>query len=198
MTIPAFPGAQLALPTTGRIYDQGLTSESCCAHAVASAVETSLVALNGMDPVIEAVRPLEIYDKADHIRSVSLSLDAARSGLSTPRGVEHADGEELGLTSAEAIVGFLNDKVPLVAEIHIDSEFTNYGGPLIYRAHGALRLHAVCILGYGVYPGTFEDYWIAKNSYGHGWGMGGFALLLRRDDRVRPEESISVLRRVSP
>lgn len=54
-----------------------------------------------------------------------------------------------------------------------------------------LTNHAVLLVGYGTDAETGEDYWIVKNSWGTGWGEGGFFRIRRGVDECGIE-SIAV------
>jgi cathepsin C len=54
-----------------------------------------------------------------------------------------------------------------------------------------LTNHAVLLVGYGTDAKTGEDYWLVKNSWGTGWGEGGFFRIRRGVDECGIE-SIAV------
>merc|ERR1719510_2714854 len=59
-----------------------------------------------------------------------------------------------------------------------DSAFGNYGGGVFTGCStGVNSNHAVVAVGYGTENG--EDYWIVKNSWGSGWGDGGYIKIKR-------------------
>ena len=60
---------------------------------------------------------------------------------------------------------------PVVAAMKVFRDFPYYkGGIYTPVSKDLLGLHAVCVIGYDT-PGK---YWIIKNSWGPGWGSGGF------------------------
>src|SRR5437867_13454137 len=75
------PGAEFAIATTGRIFDQGFDSDTCCAHAVAAAMETRMVAQQMLVASVPAVQATVIYSKGHSIRSIPVSLDVVSSGI---------------------------------------------------------------------------------------------------------------------
>ncbi|ESX24391.1 C1 family peptidase [Mesorhizobium sp. LSJC264A00] len=60
---------------------------------------------------------------------------------------------------------------PVVAAMKVFRDFTYYKGG-VYKpvSNELLGLHAICVIGYD----DVGKYWIIKNSWGTGWGSGGF------------------------
>jgi C1A family cysteine protease len=72
-----------------------------------------------------------------------------------------------------AIKQILIDSGPIYAEMIVYQDFYFYSSGIYRHVAGtAVGSHAVLIVGYGNYDGT--DYWIVKNSWGIGWGEGGY------------------------
>lgn len=63
---------------------------------------------------------------------------------------------------------------PITTGFAVFNDFINYKGGIYKLTTGATFLggHAVKVIGWGVENG--EEFWIAKNSWGTGWGEGGF------------------------
>lgn len=60
---------------------------------------------------------------------------------------------------------------PCSAVLHIYNDFFSYGGGIYHHVNGDdMGLHCVEIIGYS----EAEQCWICKNSWGAGWGVGGF------------------------
>lgn len=63
------------------------------------------------------------------------------------------------------------DEGPVVAGMEVYEDFLYYGGGVYRHVYGAYSgLHAVCIIGFD----DEKQCWIAKNSWGTGWGDDGF------------------------
>jgi len=191
------PGESFRLSTTARIYDQGSTAPSCCAHAVAAAMETRMVAANGLDPKETPVDAKALFASGGSQMSLNISCDVVASGVATPRGLEKATTQPIK-GDVDLMAFELRRNVPLMIEINIGSNFLGYAGPHIYRATGPRSLHAVCVLGYGTDKSTLEPYWIAKNSYGPTWGDQGFCAIRWQDGDVQPEAKVFAMRSVIP
>lgn len=192
------PGDEKRLRSTARIYEQGSDDDSCCAHSVASAMETWLADQDQIDTSASLIDPHFIFNAANHKRNLHRCCEAAKT-VPTANGFEHATTSFLGQQRIEQMVGTLLDGNPLMVEIRVDSTFRlAYDGTSVYRATGTLDLvHAMCILGYGTDSLTSEPFWIAKNSYGEGWGADGHAKLLWGDPNVRPEFKVFAMRSVT-
>jgi KDEL-tailed cysteine endopeptidase len=56
--------------------------------------------------------------------------------------------------------------------------FMFYKGGIIAGGCGTRLNHAVTLIGYGISP-LGNNYWLIKNSWGSGWGEGGYFRLYR-------------------
>ncbi|XP_028039764.1 cathepsin K-like [Bombyx mandarina] len=66
---------------------------------------------------------------------------------------------------------------PVAAGVHVTSNMKFYSNGIFYDVDcdNKLQNHCVTVVGYGVRDG--DTYWIVKNSWGEGWGEGGYILL---------------------
>jgi hypothetical protein len=81
-------------------------------------------------------------------------------------------GPRVRLSSTnEAMLALLNHG-PIVADMFIDPSFVNLAPGAVYRLEDPDNsvLHSICVVGYD----QQAQYWIVMNSYGAGWGDGGF------------------------
>ena len=70
---------------------------------------------------------------------------------------------------------------PIAVAIEADqSVFQHYTGGVIDDPKCGHQLdHAVLIVGYGTDSTSGQEYYIVKNSWGTGWGINGYALVVR-------------------
>ena len=70
---------------------------------------------------------------------------------------------------------------PVAVAIEADqSVFQHYTGGVIDDDKCGQQLdHAVLVIGYGTDSASGKPYYIVKNSWGSGWGIGGYALVAR-------------------
>ncbi len=52
------------------------------------------------------------------------------------------------------------------------------------------RNHAVNIVGYGRDSASGLDYWVLRNSWGSGWGQGGYMLIQRGVNKCDMESDV--------
>jgi len=75
------------------------------------------------------------------------------------------------LLSASQAKEWLATRGPLMSGMSVYEDFYYYNGGIYKEAYGGyLADHAICIVGYNDALG----YWICKNSWGIGWGEGGW------------------------
>merc|ERR1719337_659856 len=83
---------------------------------------------------------------------------------------------EAGLLDAVTNVG------PVSVAIEADqSSFQGYSGGVLTGNCGTQLDHGVLAVGFGTSSGT--DYWKVKNSWGSSWGMNGYVLIERGDNK---------------
>jgi len=194
---PLDPGHEFRLPTTNRIFnqlDRASTDESCGAHAVGAAIESYLVEHHVIGQADQLIDPFQIYQTAGSRRSLRRACEAAATGVSTAIGRFRPVFFNFDSADPQAMVFDLaTRRVPLMIEASVDSAFVMYEGTDIYHGIGS-DLHAICLIGYGTEAQTGRGYWVAKNSYGEGWGDHGYVRFLWRDPLVQPEENVYSLR----
>ena len=105
--------------------------------------------------------------------------------------------EEVTSSDPEVLCGHLRNKLPLVNEMRIGTNFGDFQGPGDYipadKKGGA---HAMAIIGFERNAdGTGA--WIVKNSLGTTWGDGGFGRIRWRDPICMPENVVFVVRSVT-
>ena len=191
------PGERLQLPTTLRVYEQGANSPSCCAHAVAAAIETRMVAENALAPNETLIDAMALFNKGGGQMSLTVSCGVAAKGVETSRGLQRATAERI-LGDVDVMAFELRRRIPLMIEVDVGSNFFGYKSTMIYRSEGPRSPHAVCVIGYGTDAATLEPYWFVKNSYGPAWGHDGCASIKWRDGDVKPERSVFALREFIP
>jgi hypothetical protein len=194
MMLPA--GEQFVLRTTTRVYDQAKAS-TCCAHAVAAALETRMVMANGLDVGELLVDPQGIFAKGRDQQSLAVSCQVVAAGIETPRGMERASTEPVA-QDADDMAYYIRHEMPLMIEIQVGSNFGGHRGSLIYRSEGPRTPHAVCVIGYGTDADTQEPYWVIKNSYGVQWGDHGLGRIAWRDKATAPESYAITMTKVEP
>ena len=196
-TTPLDPGFEFRLPTTERIYDQllldqGLTNESCGAHAVAAAMETYLVEHHAIGTGDALVDPLKIFEAVPR-RSLRWATQVAALGVETRIGTVKPVCFNFDAADPAAMAFDLGTRrVPLMIEAIVDDGFVKYGRSDIYD-QGGWDPHGICVIGYGSEAQTGRQYWVAKNSYGEGWGDHGYVRL----SRDFPIENVYALRSLS-
>jgi len=87
---------------------------------------------------------------------------------------------------------------PMSVSFEVYPDFMHYSGGVYHHSHLVdkfnpfeLTNHAVLLVGYGTDAESGEDYWLVKNSWGSGWGEGGFFRIRRGVDECGIE-SIAV------
>jgi len=117
-------------------------------------------------------------------------------------------GGYYGGCSEEAMKEALVSRGPLSVSFEVYDDFMQYKSGIYY--HTGLKAssggpyiplevtnHAVLLVGYGTCPVTGHNYWTVKNSWGEGWGEGGFFRIRRGVDECAIE-SIAVEATVIP
>ncbi|MFC1727965.1 C1 family peptidase [Nanoarchaeota archaeon] len=83
--------------------------------------------------------------------------------------------------SSNQIKEYLIERGPLVIYFDVYSDFYAYRGGIYSHTTGGLSgLHAMVIVGYD----DAEEYWIIKNSWGSGWGEGGYVRVKYNDESM--------------
>lgn len=105
----------------------------------------------------------------------------------------NAAGNAVKLTSkthyitrrSEAALMAAVDVAPAVFYYAVDSRFSSYGGGVYEASTCASQVnHAMLIVGYS--SDDLGGYWIVKNSWGSGWGEGGYIRIAMTGDGDGP------------
>ena len=101
-----------------------------------------------------------------HASPPTCKLPADRAKRITKPTARHALGD------ATAAKNHLSNVGPLTGCLSVFQDFFNYAGGVYHHVTGSLvGGHCVLVIGYS----EAEQCWIIKNSWGVGWGIGGFA-----------------------
>ena len=72
---------------------------------------------------------------------------------------------------------------PITVMFQVSADFISYKGGIYEGSPACLSkdaiTHSLLIVGYDTDPATNEDYWIALNSWGVGWGEKGYVRIRR-------------------
>jgi len=69
---------------------------------------------------------------------------------------------------------------PVAVALEVNNGFQSYAGGIFDGAACGTQLnHAVLLVGYGVDAATMTPFWVIKNSWGSGWGEGGYMRIKR-------------------
>ncbi|XP_052808981.1 procathepsin L-like [Mya arenaria] len=94
-------------------------------------------------------------------------------------------GSEFALQAAVASVG------PVSVSIHATPSFQHYAGGVFSdpTCSPSKLNHAVLVVGYGSFQ---KDYWLVKNSWGKGWGQGGYIWMARNKGNMCGIASLAI------
>ena len=82
------------------------------------------------------------------------------------------------LGDATAAKNHLSNGGPITSGLNVFQDFFSYAGGVYHHVTGSLAGgHCVLVIGYS----EAEQCWIIKNSWGLGWGIGGFAKIAYAD-----------------
>ncbi|MEA2935281.1 MAG: hypothetical protein QOD74_1927 [Variibacter sp.] len=166
---------------------------SCVAFATCAAIEARMAIADGTaSPQIDLSEAHLFFCGCGHCCNTGwqpdLALNWARTGIGeetdfpyTPRNqpcnnptpnpvvtVPSWSAATTQLARKQAIA----DNGPVIAALRVYEDFYFYRSGVYQHVTGIFRgLHAVCIVGY---KDGSPGYWIMKNSWGTGWGQGGF------------------------
>ncbi len=188
------PGQEFLLATTSAVREQG-DEQTCCAHAVAAAMETRLVDSHGANPLALSIDPMAIFTPRPK-RSLGIACEVAAGGVPDSGGVTHAATTNFlgGATIEEMIVALKEKRTPLMIELQVQGDFLNNDDPFLYRPNAPdAGAHAVCVVGYGTDAASNDPYWVIKNSFGPQWRRHGYAGILWNDPIVVPERTVHVM-----
>ncbi|XP_055613673.1 cathepsin B-like, partial [Uranotaenia lowii] len=91
--------------------------------------------------------------------------------------------------SEEAIKAEILRHGPVLASFNVYADFSSYKTGVYKRVTGAISgTHLLRIIGWGVEDGV--KYWLAANSWGANWGIGGFVKFARGSNECGIESNV--------
>lgn len=78
----------------------------------------------------------------------------------------------------ESELMYVVSRQPVAASVALSPDFRTYNNGVFKGPCSGRTSHALTITGYGT-DDEGTDYWLLKNSWGAGWGLGGYMRLLR-------------------
>jgi cathepsin B len=83
----------------------------------------------------------------------------------------------------------LNTRGTIIAGFTVYQDFFSYSSGVYHHISGGYAgRHAIRIIGYGTWAGT--PYWLCANSWGTGWGLGGFFRIRKGVNEVNIESDV--------
>ncbi|MCC6725138.1 MAG: hypothetical protein IT258_11555, partial [Saprospiraceae bacterium] len=93
------------------------------------------------------------------------------------------------LNSTTDAKNYLTNTGPLAAILEVYTDFFSYQNGVYHKVSGVLEgLHCVTVIGYN----ETGQYWICKNSWGAGWGDGGFFCIAYGECKIDAYPKIGV------
>ena len=85
-------------------------------------------------------------------------------------------GNAFGIPGTAAMKQAILDHGPISVCVHVDAAFQAYTGGVFNACNDYSTNHMVVIVGWDNNQGT-NGVWIVRNSWGQGWGLGGYMLI---------------------
>lgn len=168
----------------GSIRDQGLNCGGCVAFATVATVEARHWIAG--DPPIELSEAELFHCNGGSCNTgwgLAAGLEAATKGLALLADAPWIDNPKcLGAAKAIKVASYTECTSfdarrravalgPVVAGMRVYEDLSGYTGGIYKHVAGAYRGgHAVCVVGYD----DADQCWIARNSWGAGWGEDGY------------------------
>jgi C1A family cysteine protease len=113
--------------------------------------------------------------------------DKCKKSEHTPKGYT-----DVKTNDANALMSAVYQQ-PVAIAIEADQpSFQLYKSGVYSGKCGANLDHGVLVVGYGTDKDTSEPFWKVKNSWGEGWGEGGYIRLTRKEIKGQPEGQVSI------
>jgi hypothetical protein len=189
---------------TTPVRQQPSHSESCTAYAVAAAMEGFWCRQQQRPEALPFLSVDEIFDAAGAELDAAIGVASSTPGISDevchpPNGVRCSQWAQSSWRGdftlmdqplremVDAMRESLVASGPVVIAMPIFPNFDAFTGSGVYAPGGGavIGAHALAVIGYETL--NSGGVWVAKNSYGAGWGDQGYVRLAWRDKKLEPE-----------